>query len=87
MQLSLRIRAFLFFSKKLQNLIFKEERALESARHPKGLLSRPKAPGALEAWTPCGDHCRHPWCPGPLAWGPAGGCLGDPHSSFVPWPL
>ena len=87
MQLSLRIRAFLFFSKKLQNLILKEERVLESARHPKGLLSRPKALGALEASTPCGDHCRHHWCPGPSAWGLAGGRLGDPHSSFVPWPL
>ena len=80
MQLPLRIRAFLFFSKKLQNLIFKEERVLESFRHRKGLLSRPEAPETLEASTPCGDHCRHHW-------GLAGGRFKDPHPSFVPRPL
>ena len=44
--LSLRIRAFLFFSKKLQNLIFKGERALGSVGHSKGCCPdlRPRRP-------------------------------------------
>lgn len=61
MQLPLRIRAFLFFNQKLQDLIFKE-RILESVRPPqRTVVPDPEGPETLEASTPCGDHCRHHW--------------------------